>query len=179
MIWLQTSTLEACGPAAVDVLDVDLVVDVHVLEHVEQEQRHVGVRAGGDVRHRGHAADARVDLPQVQLAAVDVGQVVDLEEAAVALDRQPVAELLGQHARPLAVLGRQRLGEDVVAAPAALVRRQLGVAGEVGHQRPDDGAVAGQHRLDRRRAVVDPLHDLQLLVGHVVRVAVPVVACHG
>ena len=162
------------GPAAVDVADVDLVVDVEVLEQVEEEQRHVGVGAGGHVRHRGHAADARVDLAEVELAGVDVGEVVDLQEAAVALDREPVAELLGQHAGALAMLGRQRLGEDVVAAPAALVRRQLRMAGEVGHQRADDRAVAREHGLDRRGAVVDPLHDLELLVGHVLGVLVPV-----
>ena len=105
MSWLQTSTFDASRPAAVDVADVDLVVDVHVLEQVEQEQRHVGVGAGGHVRHRRHAADPRVDLAQVDLAGVDVGEVVDLEEAAVALHRQPVAELLREHAGAIAVLG--------------------------------------------------------------------------
>ena len=48
------------------------------------------------------------------------------------------------------------------------------MAGEVGHQRADHGAVAGEHGLDRGGAVVDPLHDLELLVAHVARVAVPV-----
>ena len=77
--------LAASRPARVDVVDVDLVVDVDVLEQVEQEQRDVGVRPGRDVGHRRHAADPRVELAEVELAAVDVDQVVDLEEAAVSL----------------------------------------------------------------------------------------------
>src|SRR6185312_12914578 len=52
-------------PAVVDLLHVHRVVDVHELEQVEQEQRHVGVGPGGDVRHRRGAGDPRVELTQV------------------------------------------------------------------------------------------------------------------
>ena len=52
--------------------------------------------------------------------------------------------------------------------------RQLGVAGQVGHQRTDHGAVAGDARLDRDRPRVDPPHHLELLVGHLAGVRVPV-----
>ena len=69
---------------------------------------------------------------------------------------------------------RQRAREDVVAAPAAAVRGQLRVAGQVGHQRPDHGAVAGDARLDRDRLGLDPAHHLELLVGHLAGVGVPV-----
>jgi hypothetical protein len=98
------------GPAAVDVLDVDLVVDVHELEQVEEEERDVGVGAGRDVGHRRHAADAGVELAEVQLAGVEVGEVVDLEEAAVALNPQPVAELLGEDPRRSRCSGERASG---------------------------------------------------------------------
>ena len=79
-------------PALVDLVDVQVEVDVHVLEDVEQEQRHVGVGARGDVGDRRRPADPRVELAQVDLVRVGVDEDVDLEEAAVALLGQPVAQ---------------------------------------------------------------------------------------
>src|SRR6202035_5894679 len=61
------------APAVVDLLHVDRVVHVHELQQVEQEQRHVGVGAGGDVRHRGGPGNPGVQLAQVDRAGVGVG----------------------------------------------------------------------------------------------------------
>ncbi len=125
-------------------------------------------RARAHRRHRRDAGQARVQLAQVELAGVDIDQVVDLEEPAVALGRRG-----GRPAASVRTRARSRCSadkassEDVVAAPAALVRGQLGVAGEVAHDRADDGAVAGDYALDGRRAAVDPLHHLQLLADEV------------
>ena len=161
-------------PAGVDLGHVDLVVDVEVLEQVEQEQRHVRVGAQGDVRDRRQAGHARVDLAQVDLTGVGIEQVVDLEESPVALLGKASAEPLGHRAgdRPLAV--GQHLGEDVVAAPPALVRRQLGIPDQRGHVRPDQRAVARDHGLDAHLQRRDPAHHLELLVVQVGGVAVPV-----
>ena len=129
---------------------------------MEQEQWHVRVGAGRDVRHRADAADPRVELAQVQLAGAGVDEVVDLEEADVALGGEPVTQPPGEVPRLLLLRARQRR-RVVVAGPAAAVRRELGVAGDVVHQRPDERAVPGQHRLDGDRAVVDPAHHLEVL----------------
>ena len=151
-------------PAPVDVLDVDLVVDVHVLEQVEEEQRHVGVGAGADVGHRADPAQARVQLTEVELAAVQVDADSRSREVRGSPRRaKPVAELARELARALAVLRRQRLREDVVAAPAAAVGGELRIAGEVGHERPDDRAVPRDARLHRHGPRVDPPHHLELL----------------
>ena len=155
------------APALVDLLDVDGVLDVHELEQVEQEERHVGVRPGGDVGHRRDPGDARVELAEVDVVGVQVDEHVDLEEALVALLRETVAEPAYVLDRGGPLLEGERLGEQVVAAPAALVRRQLGIAGEVGHERADDGAVRGDAGLDGGRLVVDALHHLELLVDDV------------
>jgi hypothetical protein len=48
----HTSTRGEIAPALVDLIDVDVIVDVHELEQMEQEQRDVGIGAGGHVRHR-------------------------------------------------------------------------------------------------------------------------------
>ena len=156
------------GPPGVDLVDVDLVVDVEVLQEVEQEQRQLGVGARGHVRHRADARQPRVQLTQVELAGVDVDQVVHLEEAAVALVGQPVAEVLGEDpgARALGLV--EHVEVDVVARPAALVRGELGVPGDVGHQRADERAVPREHGLDRERTAVDALHHLQLDAGQLV-----------
>ena len=65
-------------PALVDFLHVDRVVHVHELEQVEQEKRHVGVRARGDVRHRGDPGYPGVELAQVHRAGVGIDEHVDL-----------------------------------------------------------------------------------------------------
>ena len=87
---------------------------------------------------------------------------------------EPVAQLADVADRDGAVGFRQRLGEHVVAAPAALVRGEFGVAGQVGHERADDRAVPGDAGLHRRGLVVDALHHLELLADDVRGVGVPV-----
>ena len=112
-----------------------------MLEHVEQEQRQVGVRPGGHIRHRRHAAQPRVQLTQVQLVAVEVREDVDLEEPAVALLAEARPEPLDELARPGSVRGREHVRVHVVAAPPAGVRRQLRTADQVRHERADKRAV--------------------------------------
>ena len=112
--------------------------------------------------------------PEIHLAGVGVDQHVDLEEALVALAGQPVAEPADQLVRLHPALPGQRVRVHLVAAPATLVRGQFGVPDEFGHERADQRAVPGQHRLDRDATVVDPLHDLLLLADDVVGVLVPV-----
>ena len=55
-------------PSIVQLVDVDLVLDVHELEQMEQEQRHVAVGDRGDVRDARCAGHPRVELAQVDLA---------------------------------------------------------------------------------------------------------------
>ena len=138
----QTSTAVRARPL-VDLLGVDGVVDAHGVQQVEQEQWHVGVRAGRDVRHRRDPGDPGVQLAQVHRAGVDVDQHVDLEEALVVLLGQPVTQLADVADRDGPVGLGQRLGEQVVAAQGALVRGELGVAGQVGHERPGRSCRAG------------------------------------
>ncbi len=142
---------------------------------MEKEQGRVCIGAGGDVGDGGGAGDAGVELAQVDRVVGQVDQHVDLEEADVALLGEPVAQASAQVDGPVTLCGGQRLGEEVVAAPAALVRRQLWVARQVGHEGADERAVARDAGLDRSRIIADALHDLQLLADHVLRVAVPVV----
>jgi hypothetical protein len=47
------------------------------------------------------------------------------------------------------------------------------VPGQLGHERADDGAVAGEDRLDRDRTVVDPLHHLDLVADDVAPMPLP------
>ena len=79
-------------PTLVDLVRVELELDIEKLEQVEQEQWDVGVCTGGDVGDRGGAADPWVQLPEIHLLRVDIDQHVDLEEAAVTLLAEPVAE---------------------------------------------------------------------------------------
>ena len=41
--------------------------------------------------------------------------------------------------------------------------------GQLGHERADDGAIAGEDCLHRDRTVVDPLHHLDLVADDVAR----------
>ena len=58
------------APPFVDLLDVDGVVDVHVLEQVEKEERDVRVRARRDVGHRRHTGNAGVQLTEVEISSL-------------------------------------------------------------------------------------------------------------
>ena len=112
------------------------------------------------VGHRARAAHARVELAEVDLAAILVDQEVQVEVAAIPF----LPELIAESERHLASLGAhalaERAGEHLVAAPATLVRRQLLLADDLGEQRADDRAAARDAGFQRRAAAVDAFHDL-------------------
>ena len=95
MNWLHSSIAPGLRPRVVELVDVDLVVDVHELEQVEEEERHVAVGDGGDVRHRARTGHPRVELPEIELTALVVGEEVELEVAAISLLAEPLAHPLG------------------------------------------------------------------------------------
>ena len=65
-------------------------------------------------------------------------------------------------------------GENIVAAPAALIGRHFAEARDVGLHRPHQSAVAGCNRLDGARQMVDAAHYLELFLRRHVGVLVPV-----
>src|SRR5450755_1326018 len=87
---------------------------------------------------------------------------------------EPAAQPPDEFDRLGPVLDRQRLGEQVVAAPPSPVRGELRVAREVDHERPDDRPVPSQYGFYRHGFVVDPLHHLRLLADNAVGVGGPV-----
>ena len=153
--------------------EVDLPIDIHEFEHVEQEDRAAAIGRGDEIGERGGAGDARIDLAEIDFARIGIDQEVHAEGALVARLVEPVAELLGHADDGLALL-LEAADEDVIAAPAALVGRHLGEAGDVGLQRPDQRAMARRHRLDRARQMVDPPHHLELFLGEHFLVLLPV-----
>ncbi|COW52396.1 Uncharacterised protein [Mycobacterium tuberculosis] len=72
---------------------------------MEEEQWHVGVGLGGQVRHRACTGEARVHLAEVELVGVQVVQQVHLEVAAVALAAQDVAQLCHHLSRGAGLCG--------------------------------------------------------------------------
>src|SRR5215203_2369356 len=140
---------------------------------MEGEQGDVGVRAGGDVGYGGSPADPGIKLAEIDLVGVGIHQHVDLEEASIALGTEPVTQPDDKITR----LASQLLGQDLwvhlIATPAAAVGGELGMPGQLRHERTDDGAVAGEYRLDRDRAVVDSLHHLDLVADQVALVSLP------
>src|SRR4029077_2301286 len=114
-------------------------------------------------RDRAGARDPRVELAEIDLVRVEIYQHVHLEESLIALGAKPIAEAAHEFdaARTMGV--GERIRKQVVPAPAALVRRELGITGEIGHERADDRAMLGDHGLYRSGLVVDPLHDLEIL----------------
>src|SRR5262249_38047105 len=114
-------------------------------------------------------------LAEIELAGLLVDQEIELEIAAIALLAQLLAEAEGEVAGFLADARGEGVGEDLIAAPSALVWGQLGEADQLRHQRTDDGAGSRGPGLDRRLAAVDALHDLELaLGGDLLLVALPV-----
>src|SRR5882724_9408854 len=160
MLQDQLTPLVELLPAILDRLEVDLVVDVHELEQMEEKERHAAVRRGDQMGGWARPAHARIELAEVDVAGVGVDQEVHAEGAAIALLVEAVAELPG-HALDGRALLLQAADEDVVAAPAALVGGQLAEAGDVGHDRAGERAVAGGDALDRAGQVIDALHHLQ------------------
>ena len=162
------------GPSLVQLVDVDLVVDVHELQQMEQEQRHVAVRDRGNVGDAAGPGDPRVELAEPQVAGRRIEQEIELEVAAVPLLPQAFPHRDRSLARDAPLLLGEQLGRDVVAAPAAVVGRELGEPGELGHQRPDQRAVTRDHALDRELARLDPPHHLDVVVDDLLRVRPPV-----
>ncbi len=165
------------SPAVVQVLDVEVVVDVEELEQVEEERRHVAVCHGADVRDRAGTRDAGVQLAEIELAGGGVGEEVELEVAAITLRPEALAHRPRPLPRQVVELSTERMAEDLVAAPAASVRRQLAEPRELGHERADQRPVAGDDALDRKLLGVDPPHDLEVLALQLVGVALPVGGC--
>ena len=161
-------------PALVDLVDVEVEIDVHVFEDVEQKQRHIGVGARGDVGDRRGPADPRVELAEVHLVGIGVDENVDLEEPPVALLGQAISESAHQLRCGSPTFTGKDFGEHLVATPAAAGRGQPLVADQLGHERADDRAAPSEHRLDRHRAVVDAAHHLDLLADDVGAVLAPV-----
>src|SRR6185369_15952684 len=102
-----------------------------------------------------------------------VEQEVQLEVPAVPLSTKPLAHRDGPLARDAALLLREELRRYVVAAPPAVVWRELREAGELGHQRTDQRAVARDHTFDRELARLDPLHHLDVVIDDLPRVRTP------
>ena len=161
-------------PALVQLVHVDLVVDVHELQQMEQEQRHVAVGDRRDVRDGARSGHAGVQLPQIHLARDGVGEEIQLEVAAVALGAQSLAHRKRAVPREVALTLAEHARGHVVAAPSAVVRGQLGKARELGHERPHEGAVARHDALDGRLARLDPLHHLQLLARELLLAVDPI-----
>jgi hypothetical protein len=161
-------------PPVVELVDVDLVVDVHELEQVEQEQRHVPVRDRRDVRDARGARHPRVELAEPQIAGLGVQEEVELEVSAVPLLAQTFAHRDGALARHPPLRLGEELGRHVVAAPSAVVGRELLEADELRHQRAHEGPVPGDHPFDRELPRLDPLHHLDLLAGHLLLEALPI-----
>jgi hypothetical protein len=121
------------GPSLVDVVHVDVVVDIQVLEEMETEQRQIGVGPRGHIRERAGSGDPRVDLSQVNLVGVRVHEDIDLEESAIPLLGQPVTQALDHLPRGGLLVDRERARPQVIAAPTALVWRQLPEARQMRH----------------------------------------------
>ena len=145
-------------PAVAEFPGVEVVVDVHPFDQMEQEEGRVRVSERGEVRHRAGAGDSGIALAEVDLVAVEVHQEVEFEVSSVAEVFEFVAERHGGFSCAVSHLGAERAREDLVAAPAALVWREFLESDEFGHQGADDGAPLGHAGLDRRPAAADPLH---------------------
>ena len=114
------------------------------------------------------------ELAQVHLPGRLIRQEVQLEVAAVALPAQPLAHRERPLSRERALAFRQHVGEHVVAAPPAVVRRELGEPGELRHQRAHQRAVTGDDAFDRALARVDPPHHLDVVADDLLLLRLPV-----
>ena len=163
-------------PPFVQLVDVDLVVDLHELEQVEQEQRHVAVGDGRHVRDARRSGHPGIQLTEPKVARSGVQEEVKLEVPSVALPSQPFAHRDRPFAGVTSLLLREEVGRYVVAAPATVVGRELLEADELGHEGTDQRAVPGDHALDRQLPRLDPLHHLELFAGDLPFMAIPVPA---
>src|SRR5207248_1570045 len=165
----------AVGPARVQRIDIELEVDPAELEQMKHEQRQIGMGEGGVICHRAGARDPGIEFAEINLAAFLVDQEVELEVAAITFLAKLLAEPEGQVASMRPDPGREGIGKNLVAAPAALVGSQFRETDEFGHKWADHRARARGATLDRRLAAIDPLHDLQLALGGDLRgVALPI-----
>src|SRR5271169_817985 len=115
------------GPAGIELGDVELELHARELEQMEQKERHVGVSEHAVVGDRTGSTDPRVELAEIDRAVSPVDQKVDVEVTAIALLQELVAEQLGIAARLSPLHLAEGFGEHLVAAPAAAVRRELGM----------------------------------------------------
>src|SRR5699024_12785931 len=99
---------------------------------MEQEQRNVGIGSGGDVRDRRGSGDARIELTEVAVVAVEVDEHIDFEETPVAASAQAFAHLTHELAGLGPLSGVEDIGFHLIAAPAARVRGELWEAGQLG-----------------------------------------------
>jgi hypothetical protein len=118
MNWVHSSRLCACAQRSFSSTTSISKSTVHELEQVEQEQRHVAVRDRADVRDRGRAGDARLELTEPQRSRVGVEQEVQLELAAVPLLPQAFTHGDRAFARDAALrLGQEFRGDIVPHQP--------------------------------------------------------------
>src|SRR5699024_5897995 len=148
-------------PSLVDLIDVEVELDIDVFEQMEQEKKNIGLGTGGDVRDRRGSGDARIELTEPTVVAVEVDEHIDFEEAPVAAFAQTFAHL----AHELAGLGSLLRVEDIafhlIAAPAARIRGEFGETGQFGEIGADDDSAGGDDGFDGDRGVADPFHHLQ------------------
>ena len=77
---------------------------------MKQEQRDIGVRTGGDIGDGRCTADARIELAEVDVVGVDIDEHVDLEETAIALLAESIAESTYQVGSRCSVLRDSTVG---------------------------------------------------------------------
>src|SRR5699024_2048992 len=140
-------------PPLVDLIDVEVELDIEVFEQMEQEQRNVGIGSGGDVRDRRGSGDARIELTEVAVVAVEVDEHIDFEETTVAASAQAFAHLAHELAglRPLS--GAEDVVSHRIAAPAARRRGEFAETGQLGEIGADDDSAVGDVGLDGDRGV--------------------------
>ena len=83
-------------PAGVEGLDVEVEIGAAELQQMQHEQRQIGMGEGGVVGHRAGPGHPRIELAQIDLAALLVDQEIELEIAAIAFLAQLLAEAEGQ-----------------------------------------------------------------------------------
>src|SRR5262245_9690456 len=123
------------------------------------------------IGERARSADARVEFAEIHGAVILIDEEIEIEIAAIAFPDELVAELERHFTRRAPDLLGERPRVDLVAAPAALVRRQLLAADHFGQQRADEGARSRRTSLHRGAAAIDAFHELHFaLVDYVIGV---------
>ncbi len=115
-----------------------------------------------------------VELTQVDLTRRLIRQEVELEIPSVALLVQTLAHRERPLSRELPLAVRQHVGENVVAAPTAVVGRELRESRELRHQRADQRAVSRDDCFDRTLERIDAPHRLDVLTDDLLLVRLPI-----